>query len=307
MTLELRQLQSLAAIRDSGSMAAAAERLHLTQSALSHQIRNLEERYGCRLFARKSRPLRFTPVGRRLLALADEVLQLSAAAEREIERLKAGTTGRLHIAIDCHSCFDWLLPSMDAFREQWPEVEMDLSLAHSFDPLPALAGGELDLVITSDPVPAPGIDYTPLFRYEALLVIDNQHRLQGRAWIRPGDLAGETLITYPVGEERLDIYRHFLDPARVRPAGRRTAELTSLILQLVANGRGVAALPEWAIDKYLRQHYVTTRRLGKGGMWSTLYAASRAKEASIPFMQAFLDTAATTSFRTLRNISPAGR
>ena len=214
-------------------------------------------------------------------------------------------TGRLYIAIDCHSCFDWLLPTMDSFREHWPEVEMDLSLAHSFDPLPALAGGEIDLVITSDPVPSPGLHYEPLFRYEALLVIGNQHRLKTRRWIRPEDLAGETLITYPVSEERLDVYRHFLEPARVRPAGRRTAELTSLILQLVANGRGVAALPDWAIDKYLRQHYVTTRRLGKNGIWSTLYAASRAAESSVPFMQAFLDTARQTSFRTLSNITPA--
>ena len=150
--LEVRHLTTLLAIEEAGSLMEAAERLHVTQSALSHQLKDLEGRLGAALLVRRTRPVRFTTAGLRVLALAREVLPRVQQTERELKRLAAGQTGRLHIAIECHSCFQWLMPALDAFREHWPEVEMDLSAAFSFAPLPALVRGDLDMVITSDPV-----------------------------------------------------------------------------------------------------------------------------------------------------------
>ncbi len=307
MFLEIRHLQSLAAIRDSGGVAPAAERLHLTPSALSHQIKALEERCGGALFVRKSRPLVFTPLGRHFLALAARVLPEVERAEREGRRLAAGAAGRLYIAIDCHSCIDWLLPSMDAYRERWPEVELDLSLSHSFDPLPALLDGSVDLVFTSDPEDHPRLRFFRLFRYESVLITANNHPLAGRKSVQPADLRDETVITYPVGEERLDLYRAFLNPARVRPAARRTAELTSVIVQLVASGRGVAALPNWAVSKYLDAGYVSGCRLGRKGVWATLHAGCRREDAAAPYVQDFITQARAISAQTLAGIRPAAR
>lgn len=302
--LDLRHLQTLAAIRDCGTMAAAAARLHLTQSALSHQIKTLEAAYGGSLFSRKSRPLRLSPLGQRLLDLADEVLPLVRAAERDLARIAQGRGGRLYITLDCHSCVDWLMPAMDAYRSHWPEVEMDLTLGYSFDPLPALAQGQVDLVITSDPVAMAGIAYQPLFRFQFLAVMASGHALAGRDRIEAGDLAGETLITYPVDRARLDVYRLFLEPRGVEPAGRRSAELTSMILQLVANGRGLAVLPAWAIDKFLARDYVSARPLGPEGLWATLHAALRSEDAERPYLLDFIATARETCFQTLTHIAP---
>ena len=305
MPVELRHLRTLTVIRDSGSLARAAERLHLTQSALSHQIKGLEQHYRCRLFARKSRPLRFSHAGQRLLDLADQVLPAVAAAERELGHLAVGGSGRLHIAIECHSCFEWLMPAMDAYREHWPDVEMDLSVGLSFEPLPALARGDVDLVITSDPQTLPGVAYEPLFRYQALLAIANGHRLARKARIEPHDLAGEVLITYPVERARLDVFTQFLAPAGVEPAGQRTAALTAMILQLVASRRGVAALPDWVLTDALARRYVSARPLGAAGLWGTLYAAPRAQEQNLPYVRDFIDVARRTSFHTLSGIRPA--
>ncbi|HFC53241.1 MAG TPA: LysR family transcriptional regulator, partial [Gammaproteobacteria bacterium] len=196
-------------------------------------------------------------------------------------------------------------PAMDAYRADWPEVEMDVTLAYSFEPLPALVRGDLDLVITSDPQPLPGVKYLPLFRFQGVLVVANDHPLAGGGKVEPQQLREETLITYPVPRERLDIYRHFLDPAGVQPARRRTAELTMIILQLVANRRGVAALPDWAVAEYLERGYVRALSLGSGGMWGTLYCALPAALEHTPYMEAFVRTARTVSFRTLRGIRPA--
>jgi LysR family transcriptional regulator for metE and metH len=157
------------------------------------------------------------------------------------------------------------MPTIDQFREAWPEVELDLASGFAFAPLPALARGDLDLVVTSDPVELSGISYIPLFAYEALLAVANQHPLAGKAFIRPEDLATEVLITYPVERDRLDIFNHFLEPANTEPLSVRTSELTIMMMQLVASGRGVCCLPNWAIHEYSSKGYVSVKKLGEKG------------------------------------------
>ncbi|MFT5721673.1 MAG: LysR family transcriptional regulator for metE and metH, partial [Motiliproteus sp.] len=255
----------------------------------------------CSLFIRKTKPICFTSAGQRILALADAVLPMIRNAERDIARLAGGETGRLHMSIECHSCFQWLMPTIDKFRENWPEVEMDMASGFNFSPLPALARGELDLVITSDPQPITGIFYQPLFAYEILLAVANQHSFARKTHIAPKDLEQETLICYPVDRNRLDIFTRFLDPADIDPQVR-TAEMTVMMMQLVASGRGVCALPNWALSEYLDRKYVTACQLGSKGVWSTLYAAIREDQREAEFMRDFLDTARDTSFKTLNGI-----
>lgn len=303
--IELRHLRTLIALRDTGSLVEAAERVHLTQSALSHQLKDLEERLDSQLFLRKTRPVSFTRAGQRLLALAEQILPQVRMAERDLARLAGNEQGRLHMAIECHSCFQWLMPTIDHFRDHWPEVEVDIPGGHHFDPLPALAREQLDLVITADPQPLTGIHYEPLFRYEGLLAVDKQHRFANRSWIAPQDLAEEALITYPVEHARLDVFSQFLGPAGVEPREIRTAELTIMMMQLVASGRGVCALPNWALTEYLERDYVRAVGLGEDGMWSTLFAAIREETRDTPWMQDFLRTARETSFAVLEGIKPA--
>ena len=304
--LELRHLATLQAIDEAGSLVEAAERLHVTQSALSHQLKDLEHRLGVALIVRRTRPIRFTTAGGRVLALARQVLPQVRRTETELRRLAAGQSGRLHIAIECHSCFQWLMPALDRFREAWPEVELDLSAAFSFTPQAALVRGDLDMVITSDPVDNDAVRYLPLFRYELVLAVARQSALAGARAVAPRALAEETLITYPGEHERLDVFTAFLDPAGVAPAALRTAELTPMMVQLVAAGRGVAALPNWALTEYLDLDLVRAVRLGEGeGVWRTLYAAVRDGDEQVPFIQEFMDTARALCFSNLSGIRRA--
>ncbi|MCG8670266.1 MAG: LysR family transcriptional regulator [Pseudomonadales bacterium] len=302
--LELKHLRSLVAIRDTGSLVEASHQVHLTQSALSHQLKELEERLGTAIVVRKSKPLKFTSAGERLLVLADQVLPLVANCEREISNLFQGGLDRLHIAIECHSCFDWLMPTLDQFRQLHPEVELDLLAGFNFAPLPALAKGELDLVITSDPQALPDVEYIPLFRYESLLCLGKQHSLAQKAVITPQDIQHETLITYPVEKDRLDIYKYFLTPAGIQPSNHRNCELTIMMIQLIASNRGIAALPNWAIIEYLNKGYIVARPLGENGVWATLYAAVRKENLNKDYMGAFLELAKKVSLETLTGVEP---
>ena len=301
--LEVRHLKSLYALREADSLVDAAERLHLTQSALSHQFKELEERLSVQIFIRKTKPIRFTSAGLRLLKLVDEVLPLLRTTERDLSRLSGGTAGRLHMAIECHSCFQWLMPAIDAFRDEWPDVELDLASGFSFAPLPALARGDLDLVVTADPIEMSGITYIPLFTYEAMLAVANQHPLANKAFIHPTDLKDQVLITYPVDRNKLDIFTRFFEPADIEPKNIRTAEMTIMMVQLVASNRGVCCLPNWALHEYSSRGYVQAKRLGEKGLQATLYAAIREDMLDAPFMQDFLLTAKDTSFSTLEGVS----
>jgi len=303
--LEIRHLETIAAIHEAGSLQEAAERLYVTQSALSHQIRDLETRLNTPLLNRRTRPARLTTAGLRVLSLAEEVLPRLKATERELQRLAAGRTGRLHLAIECHSCFQWLMPAMDAFRQEWPDVTLDLSAAFSFAPLPALVRGDLDVVITSDPQALEAVQYLPLFKYELVLAVASANPLAQYRFIEPWQLEDQVLITYPVEKQRLDVFTAFLDPAGVEPAGLRTAELTPVIAQLVASQRGVAALPNWALTEYLGQGWLRVCHLGEHGVWRTLYAAVRTEDADTHYLKAFVEKAHEICFKTLNGIKAA--
>ncbi len=298
MYLELRHMRSFIAISDTGSLARAAERLHLTQSALSHQIKALENYYGTPLFLRSTKPLKLTLAGRKLLELAHRVLPGVERVEGELRHIARGKSGRLHISIECHACFEWLLPVLDRYREQWPEIEVDIRLGVSFDPIPALQSGVVDLVISSDLVAGHDLVFEPLFAYQALLVLARNHALTNKDRAEAGDLADQTLITYPVERKRLDVFTRFLQPAGVEPALVRQVELTAIILQLVAGRRGVAVLPDWVVREPVQQRRLSVRALGASGMFGTLYAAVRSAERPAAYMEAFIQLA--------RNASGAG-
>ncbi len=285
--LELRHLRSLLAIAQTRTLADAADRVHLTQSALSHQIRALESHYDLTLFERTSSGLRFTPSGERLLALARTLMPQVDDAQRDLLRLRGDTRGELRIALECHTCFDWLMPVMDEFRRRWPEVEVDLVAGFHSDPLALLSEGRADVVIGSAPAKRRPYAVRPLFRFEILLVLPNEHRLRHKRVVEAADLAGETLITYPVPEPRIDLIREVLTPARIR-LERRTAELTVAVLQLVASRRGVAALPNWGVKNYVDHDYVLAKRIGRTGLWSELYATALKASADKPHFDDFV-------------------
>lgn len=280
--LEIRHLKSLRAISETGKLGLAAERVFLTQSALSHQIRALESHYEITLFRRSAQGLQFTPAGQRLLDLARELLPLIDKSERDIIRLKSDQSGELRIVLECHTCFDWLTPVMDVFRRAWPEVEIDLVAGFHSDPWHLLSEGKADLIIGGLPEKIGDLQHLPLFKFEIMAVLPPDHSKRNKSRFLAEDFNNETLITYPVPEERIDIIRNVLKPANI-VFERRTAELTVAIMQLVASRRGLAALPCWGLQSYVDHEYVITKSIGKKGLWSELHATCTSEIVSRPY------------------------
>ncbi|WP_299838746.1 LysR family transcriptional regulator [uncultured Paracoccus sp.] len=300
MHLELRHLRTVRAVHEQGGLARAADVLNITQSALSHQIKGLEDQAGVELFVRRAKPMRLSAAGMRLLRLAEQVLPMVAATEAEFKGVEMGRVGRLHIAMECHACFDWLLPVLDQFRRTWPDVDVDIRLGLAFGALPALAREQVDLVISSDPEEVPDVTFAPLFDYSPTMVVPAGHPLVEKGFVEPEDLAEQTLISYPMDRARLDVFSQFLTPAGVEPAHHRKVELTDVALMLVASGRGVAVMPDWVLRRHAANPELAMLPLGQGGMLRRLYAAVRDDDLSQPYMAHVLRLARTEPVRMLR-------
>ncbi|WP_151719906.1 LysR family transcriptional regulator [Gemmobacter serpentinus] len=288
MYFELRHLRTIRAIHEHGGLARAAEMMNMTQSALSHQVKGLEDQAGVELFVRRSKPMRLSAAGQRMLRVAERVLPEVEGLEEEFRALLSGKTGRLHLTLECHACFDWLFPVLEQFRKVWPDIDVDIRAGLAFDALPALDREEVDLVISSNPVEMPGILFNPLFDYHPTLVASAQNPLAEKAYITAEDFRDQTLITYPVGRERLDIFTELLTPARVEPRQHRQADLTAVIFMLVGSNRGVSVLPDWVMREIRGKPDYVTRPLGPQTVTKRMYAATRNADATQPFMAHFL-------------------
>lgn len=300
MHIEIRHLRTVKAIHEAGGMARAAEQLNITQSALSHQIKHLEDQTGVELFVRRSKPLKLSAAGMRLLRTAERILPELSTLEEEFNGIVSGKAGRLHIAIECHACFEWLFPVLEQFRKAWPDVDIDIRPNLAFDALPALAKEEVDLVISSDPEEISGVEFIPLFDYSPVFVASSQHPLAQQDYVDAEDFRGETLFAYPVDRSRLDIFKLLLQPSGVEPAAIRRVELTPMILLLVASNRGVAVLPDWVVREVKYNSDYVTRPITKTGLTRRLYAAVRSDDATRPFFAHFTRLARTEPVKLQR-------
>ncbi|MGJ8585489.1 MAG: LysR family transcriptional regulator [Marinosulfonomonas sp.] len=300
MHIEFRHLRTIRAIHQTGGLANAAGVLNITQSALSHQIKGLEDQAGVELFVRRSKPLKLSAAGFKLLKLADKILPEIEQLEEDFRGLRSGKSGRLHIAIECHACFEWLFPVLEEFRKAWPDVDVDIRPGLSFGALPALQKEEVDLVVSSDPEELENIEFTPLFDYEPVFVAAAQHELAKKKYIEAEDFRDEMLITYPVERSRLDVFSQLLIPAKVEPRGVRQVELTAVILLLVASNRGVAVLPDWVVREVRYNSDYVTRPITKEGLTRRLYAATRQDDTTKPYMAHLLRLARTEPVKLQR-------
>ncbi|MBN3819478.1 LysR family transcriptional regulator [Paraburkholderia sp. Se-20369] len=298
--LERIHLVIIREVERQGSLTAAAGALYLTQSALSHTVKKIEQQLGTPIWDREGRSLRLTQAGQYLLALANRLLPQFEHAEARMKQYADGERGTLRIGMECHPCYQWLLKVVSPYLAQWPDVDVDVKQRFQFGGIGALFGYDIDVLVTPDPLNRPGLRFDPVFDYEQVLVVAEQHRLAGAAYVEPGQLTDEILITYPVETDRLDIYNQFLTPAGVVPKRHKVIETTDIMLQMVASGRGVAALPRWLADEYADRIPVTPIKLGRNGIAKQIFLGTREADSAIDYLAAFVDLARESTPRAPR-------
>jgi LysR family transcriptional regulator for metE and metH len=246
MNLEIRHLKLVAAVAETGSITRAGNLLHLTQSALSHQLRDAEEQLGMALFERKNGKMTLTSAGDRLLQTARTVLGELDRAESDIHKNGGTAKGLIRLSTQCHTAYHWFPSRLTLFQKKFPGVEVQLVLEATNNPFEALLEGKLDLALVCDPIRNRKIRYTPLFEDDVLIVVPPKHRLAAKNFAAPEDFATEHILLYPPKTEST-LLTKILEPAGIQPRKIQEVLLTEVILEMVIGGLGIAALPRWAV------------------------------------------------------------
>ena len=305
--LERAHLAIVQEVEKQGSLTAAATVLCLSQSALSHSMKKLEQQLGTPIWLREGRSLRLTQAGQYLLSVANRVLPQLRLAEERVGQYAKGERGTLRIGMECHPCYQWLLKVVSPYLERWRDVDVDVKQRFQFGGIGALFNYEIDLLVTPDPLFRPGLRFEPVFDYEQVLVVSIRHPLASVAYARPEQLMNETLITYPVETDRLDIYSKFLTPAGVSPRRHKIIETTDIMLQMVASNRGVGALPRWLVEEYAGKIDVVAVRLGPTGVAKQIYLGARKSDVEIDYLKAFIEEARNPPAKLLKDLRRSGR
>ncbi|MAG76973.1 MAG: LysR family transcriptional regulator [Colwelliaceae bacterium] len=292
--LERIHLEILNAVQEHGTLTKAATSLHLSQSALSHSIKKLEGQISTPIWKKDGRNLRLTAAGERIQNLANRVLPQFSRTEQQLKQIAKGEMGSLRIGMECHPCYQWLLRVMSSYLHQWPDIDIDVKQAFQFGALGALFSYEIDVLITPDPLFKPRIEYIPVFDYEHRLVVATSHPLAAQDFVKPEQLANEVLFSYPVEPQRLDIFSQFLYPAKCSVKQHKIIETTEIMLQMVAAGRGVCALPGWLVDEFSKTMPIKSLRFGEKGISKQIFIGIRKDEQQNDYLNDFIEQAKST-------------
>ncbi len=292
--LERIHLEILTAIKEHETLTKAADSLHLSQSALSHSIKKLEGQIKTPIWKKEGRSLRLTAAGELIQSLANRVLPQFAHTELSLSQIAKGEMGSLRIGMECHPCYKWLLRVIQPYLEHWQDIDIDVKQEFQFGALGALINYEIDVLITPDPLFKPQIEYIPVFDYEHRLVVSATHKLAQQDFVLPTQLNQEVLFTYPVEPQRLDIFSQFLTPAKCTVKKHKLIETTEIMLQMVAAGRGVCALPGWLVDHYSKSMPIKSLRFGEHGINKQIFVGIRKNEHKIKYLADFIEQAKRT-------------
>jgi LysR family transcriptional regulator, regulator for metE and metH len=288
MNLDIKSLQLVLAIHEESGVTRASERLNVTQSALSHQLREIEDRLRTPLFLRIRKRMVITPAGETVVRLARRVLQDMAIAEEEIRVLGDPTRGTIRLSTQCYTCYHWLPAILRKFGKRHPNVEVRIDVGATRHALRALLDGRLDVAIINDDPLDSAVDLTPLFEDEMLLVVSADHRLAGSKWIRPSQIANEHLLLHTKAQESAFV-KSVLVPAGAVPERCSEVELTEAIIELVRADMGVAVMADWAVRAYERRGGIRTIPIGKEGVHRQWYAATLRQDRTPEYRDRFLD------------------
>ncbi len=290
MKLDIRHLKLIVAVTEEKSVTKAGERLHLTQSALSHQLRDIEERLGTPLFLRLNKRMIPTQAGERLLSSARHILDELKHAEDEVAQMANHKRGVLRISTECYTCYHWLPEKLKDFSRRFPDIEVKIVVEATRQPLQALLNGKLDLAIVSEIERDKRLLYKPLFKDEMVVIMSPDHPLAAKPYWRARDFAEQHLFLHVLPKDST-LFQRFLNPAGVTPARASQVQLTEAIFEMVKAGLGVSAMAQWAVADQVKTGKLVARPLNKNGLqrqWSAALLRSDFIPAYIPEFVALL-------------------
>ncbi len=287
--MDVRHLKLIKTIADEKGINRSLDKLFLTQSAVSHQLKDIEERIGVKIFYRTKNQWILTDEGKILYDTATRVLAEIELANTKLNDLRMGHVGDIRISTECYTSYHWLPAFMVKMKLLYPRLNVKIVMEATHKPLQKLLNNDLDVGITSDPLNDKSIRYIELFKDEVMAVVPAGHALSGKKYLQAEDFANEVLIIHSYPLETVTVYQHFLKEQKVQPKEIIAIPLTEVALEMVKAGMGIMTMPVWALKPFAASDAVSLVRIGAKGLIRTHYAAIRHEDSHKKHILEFID------------------
>jgi LysR family transcriptional regulator, regulator for metE and metH len=287
--MEIRHLRLIKTIADEKGITKSLSKLFLTQSAVSHQLKDIEERLGVKIFYRTNKQWMLTEEGRILYNTASSVLAEVDKANEQINELRVGHAGTIRISTECYTNYHWLPSFMVKMKMLYPKIVVKIVMEATHQPIQKLIDNTLDIGITSDPLDNKNIEYIELFKDEVMAVVPAGHPLAAKKFLTAADFSEQVLIIHSYPLETVTVYEHFLKKHHQEPREVLAIPLTEVALEMVNAGMGIMTMPQWALKPFNTSTALKLIPIGSKGLVRTHFVAIRKEDAAKKHLIDFIE------------------
>ncbi|MBS7563461.1 LysR family transcriptional regulator [Mucilaginibacter sp. Bleaf8] len=276
MNVALHHFRLVDTIFKEGTLTKAAASLHLTQSALSHQLKELESALEVEVFHRQGKRLHLSEEGFRFLKSAERILNEIKSLEEDIHNFKNGKTGKLNISMQCYTAYHWLPGIIKHFKTQWPDVNIEIVSDATRRPLEYLLRGDLDIAIVRTQMVNNKIIYEPIFDDRITIVVPDDHPFARKSNIQVTDFENQELILplYDPSYQDTPVFESLLQVHQVKLKNMHRIHYTDAVIEMVKAGLGVTVMADWIVKPYLNGSNLVALPLPEAISQRTWYAAT---------------------------------
>ncbi|MFT5641422.1 MAG: LysR family transcriptional regulator for metE and metH [Cyclobacteriaceae bacterium] len=287
--MDVKHLRLVKEVSENGSLTKAASKLHLSQSALSHQLREIEKQLGTSLFHRINKKLVLTNAGKLVLDTAGRVLTDLEDTTIAIKKLISGNEGSIKVTTECYSCYHWLPPLMYAFNKEFPKVDIDIHPEHGISPLDKLLSGKLDVAIMNEKLEDSKFEYTRLITDEMIALVHESHPWSKKAYVDAEDFSDQHVIIHSYPLEGVTLFRDVLIPQNIQPKKIIPIQFTEAALEMVKARMGIQVIAHWIVAPALTSGNLRAIKVTKSGLRRSWYAVTLRRKEQPQYLENFLD------------------
>ncbi len=274
MNIPLQYFRLVDTIVKDGTLTKAAVSLHLTQSALSHQLKELESELGLPIFYRNGKKLLLSEEGARFLSSADKILTELKLLEADMLHFKSGSTGKIRISTACYTTYHWLPRIIRYYKDLNPGVNVHIASGATQNPLDFLLRGDLEVAIIRHKIDNPAIHYEPIFRDQLQIIVSRDHPLAGKKDFSLQDIEGEELFMQAPSTNHIPVIDVLLKQHSVTPSHIHRIHYTDAIIEMVDANMGICVLADWIVQPYLETRDIIAIPIPSELARRTWYAAT---------------------------------
>lgn len=286
--MELKHYRLIKTIAEEGNIANSSDKLFLTQSALSHQLRDIEEELGFKIFRRSRNNWNLTEEGEEIYQLSKNLFASIDKGLANIQKIAEGSKGTVRISTECYSFYHGLPRFIQKMALLYPTIDVELVLNATHHPIEKILSNEIDIAIVTQVKVNDDLEYIEVFNDEIFALMHVENELSKKEFLEVRDFKTQNLIIHSYPLETVSVYAHLLKPKNINPLKVSAIPLTEVSIEMVEANMGIFCIPKWALQSFSISKNLVYKSLGSKGLKRTHYLVSRKTDKNKKYIREFI-------------------